>query len=657
MIDIAKIHADIEGVSEDARFLAFMTLYESEDEAASREIEHVLEWRDPILKLKLLRFLGHVPEERAARYICWLMEDENHVVIEAAERTFERNACDGKLKLLLPLLHSPHVGTQLYAIDKVGQAGLMEALDPLLKILVGCDADTPVALVLAVVTALRLMPHTKAADPLLRWMNDPRVELRFRVVMALGTIYEIGLRRLSAPLHHLLQDPEARVRQAAIWALRRRPHRHDLPRLFEMSRRDPDPQVRQEAILELGQFPTSRVIQHLLDVLEGETNRLVTLQCEAALLKMDHDDLMKGLTHIMQHKSGTARHRAMLMASEFQHGSKRFLKFLVTGMNKASTDKDRLSYIEALGILGMPEAAPALQPLLTASPIVAYVAMAAYLKVGGDDDVLIHYLEDPAGGHLLKQMILRHMVRKNVQSAIHKDRLVRSLQGFLHGDNINMRYLAAQMLIRVAGPLAREELLEVIPHEEDPASHKLLRDSLLGFFTEQPSSFSETLRKERHNDGKFKVLCDIFPDLIWSGADIIQELPQLLDPQIVNGDMAYMECCVSWVSQQVIQGRVQLDQVMRVITQSDAPGQALPRLALQLNHVKDMRLAVSPDLLAQRMAVGSDPERDAMIDLMGVARNPEAIPVLVSVICNDHMRPFHGRAVEALSQITQAEGL
>lgn len=655
MTDLARIREDIQGTSEDARFLAFMALYESPSEDCKTEIERILEWRDPILKLKFLRFLIHVPETRAATYICWLLEDENTVVAEAAQRSFERNNCEGKLGLLLPLIHSPHIGVQHYAIDRLGQAGWGGALDPLLTILAAATRETPSVLLLTVVSALRFIPHPKSVDVLLRWTSDPREELRFRVTMALGTIYEIGVGRLRIVLHGMLKDDSHRVRQAAVWGLRRRLSRRDLAGFFALSKSDPDSRVRREAILGLGTFPTSRVIQHLLGIFDQEKDRLVMLQCEAVLLKMDHDHLMKGLHHIMTHKTGPARHRAMLMAAEFQQGSRRFYRFLIKGMTRARSDKDRLSYIEALGVLGNPAAVIALLPYLSAPPLVAYVAMAALLKVGPDDAVLLDYLSNPAGGHLLKQMILRYMVRKETVPALYRDRLVKCLEEFLHGDNINMRYLAAQMLIRVAGPLARDELLVAIQREEDPASRKLLRDSLVGFFTAEPASYASTLLKHRHDPGSFQALCDLLKDLIWNSADVARLLPHLLSPEWVAGDRVYTSCCVDWISDQVIHGRTTLDQVLQAMAHSGSPDEILSRLVRRLDEFQDLHLPVATALLSRRTMSGTATERDAMIDLMGISRSPTAIPVLVSVICDDQLDGFHDRAVSALSKITRAE--
>lgn len=656
-MDIAAIHRDIEGSSEDARFLAFMTLYGTSTEEATTEIERILELRDPILKLKFLRFLGHIPEERAVRYVCWLMEDENAVVAEAAQRAFERSSCETKLKLLLPLLSSPHPKVQCYAINKVGQAAWREALDPLLILLAAAPVgDADQERVLAILSALRFIPSPKSLDIVMPWIQSTHVELRFRAVMALGAIYELGVHRIRPILHRMLTDTEPRIRQAAVWGLRRHPSRRDLPWLLQLIANDPDSHVRQEAMLELGFSPTSRVIQHLLEVLEHETDRLVMLQCEAVLLKMDHTDLVKGLERIMRRKSGPARHRAMLMAAEFQRDSRRFYQFLVRGLQKSSTDKERLSFIEALGVLGNPDAVPILSQYLTASPLVAYVAMAALLKVNEDPNILIQFLENPQGGQLLKQMILRYMVRKESVPATSHERLVRCLQGFLHGDNINMRYLAAQMLIRVAGPLARDELLTAIQHENDPAALKLLRDSLIGFFTAQPSSYTATLIKRRHEPAAFAALYGMLIDMIWSGHDIVAQLPHLVSPEVVANDMVYMACCMDWLAVQVIQGRITLDQVLQAMSHAGSSDVVLSQLVLKLDLVPDLRLPVSTELLRQRMMVGSELERDAMIDLMGISRSASAVPVLVSVICDDRMHPFHHDAVRALARITQ-EGI
>ncbi|MDO8313480.1 MAG: hypothetical protein Q7T25_16235 [Sideroxyarcus sp.] len=206
MIDIAKLRRDIEGVGEDARFLAFMELYSSKDMEAQSEIDRIIQLRDPLVKLMFLRFLGRVAEERAVRYICWMMEDDNTVVVDAARRSFERNRFEKKLDALQYLLSSSHRGALLYAMDQLSQAGQIKILDRLLQMISDATADDQ--LLDAILMAMRYMPGRRGVETLLAFAADPRPHMRFRVVLACVSYCQAGIHRMHSCLVNFLKDPE-----------------------------------------------------------------------------------------------------------------------------------------------------------------------------------------------------------------------------------------------------------------------------------------------------------------------------------------------------------------------------------------------------------------------------------------------------------------
>lgn len=649
MTDVALLRKDIEGASEDARFMAFLKLYDSKTPEATAEITRIMTVSDPVLKLMFLRFLGHVGDERAIVFICRMLEDENNVVVDAAERAFDRNQCGKKLKILTPLILSTHRRAQLIAIEHVAQVGWMDAVPLLVELLDHPDEE----LVLAVLSALRFLPSRTAMAPIMKFLDYPNDEVRFRAILALGVIYEVYDQGLRHVLIDQVGDKSPRVRQAAVWSLRRKPLRRTITLLIHLSAHDADPVVRQEALSGLQPFPTVIVIRHLLDLLMAETDRMVALRCESVLLGMDHEALLDGLEHVVKKSTGSVRRKAILLSAEFQRGSERYYRFLIKGLKLAKDDRDKVVYIEALGGLGDVRAARELLPYLQQSPVVAYVAMASLLKVSDETWPFLAYLESPDGAPLLKQMVLRYLIRRDHLVAIHKDRLEKCLLTFLEGDNINMRYLAAQVLVGISSTVAQEALLKTIQIETDPTSLRLLRNSLVDFFTKDPAGYVAFLHDKRQDAAMFETLCAMLKQLIWNGVDVIAQLPHLFSYELVETGDRYVACCSEWLAEQLIAGRVKMDDVLRTLEHTVVMDVVLQKITSKISEVPNLRLAVSSALLWRRLEEGSDIERGAVIELMGMAHSQSSLPVLVSVICNDRMEKFHDQASRALARITQ----
>lgn len=649
MIDIEGIRRDIEGASEDARFMAFLKLYDSQSPEAESEIERIITMPDPVVRLMFLRFLGHIAEDRAVSLICRMMADQNHIVVDAAERALDKNQCDHKLKILTPLVVSPHRRTQLIAIAHVSQFGWMDAIPLLVGLLDHPDDE----LALAVLTALRFLPSRTAQVPVMGFLQSQNDEIRFRATMALGVIYETYVPALQHVLTQCVEDKSSRVRQSAIWALRRKPSRRLIPLLMRLSVNDSDSRVRQEAISGLGVFPTDAVIRHLLGLLAGEHDRMVVLRCESVLLGMDHEELLRGLERVVKRSSGPLRHRAVLLAAEFQRGSERYYKFLVKCLKSAKDDRDKVAYIEALGALGDARASRDLVPYLQEGPLVAYVAMASLLKVSDESWPFLAYLEKSDGSPLLKQMVLRYLIRREHLVAVHGDRLEKCLLGFLEGDNINMRYLAAQVLVRFSGTAAQEALLKAVRLETDPTSLRLLKNSLVDFFTKDPPGYVAFLHEKRNDAEMFETLCAMMQYLIWNGVEIIAQLPRLLSYELVALGDGYLTCCAEWLGGQIVAGRVRMDDVLRTLEHTVVMDVVLQKIVTILETIPNLSTVVSPGILLRRLDEGTDLERVAVIDLMGMSRNQSSIPVLVSVVCNSRMDKFHNQAARALRRITQ----
>lgn len=647
MIDIAKIRSDIGGGSEDTRFLAFMDLYSSQDPDAQVEIDRIIQLRDPLVKLMFIRFLGRIDEERAVRYLCWMMEDDNSVVVEAAQRSFERNGFGKKLDGLQYLMSSTHRSALLYAIDKLSQAGQVHILGRLLAMIP--DADE--ALLDAILMAMRYMPGRRGIEPLLSFAADPRPQVRFRVVMACCSYCQAGIHRMHPCLLNFLNDPDPNVRQTSVWGLRQLHHHRDVKYLMQISLTDADARVRQEAITALGKFPSRAVVAHLLRAHVHEPDKWVAMRCESILLNMPVRLLQKGMGRVLKGPPGPLRDRAILLSAEVLRGSEEYYLYLIQGLEAADSDKNRMPYLEALGIYGDPRAMPVLLRYVKSSPLLGYVAMGALIKVAPTEEPLVAFLEDPEGAPILKQMVLRHFSRVKKIAPEYDERLVRVLHDFLKSDTINIRYLGAQVLVHLSGASVQDAILETMQMETDPASFELMQANLIRFFTRDSSVFAEALRRNRNNDQAFAMLQDVMADIIWTASDIAHQIPAILADDVVRDDPGFVTHCTQWIGRQLFLGRVALEQVLHGLEGLGCEEVVLTQLADHLRQHPHLRLPVTGDALSRRIDAGTMAMRRALIELMGIARDARVVPALVDVVCDEGMTALHPAAAQSLSRI------
>lgn len=653
MIDWNTFRQTVESGSEDARFSAFMEAYLSTDEVAQKELSLITQLHDPILKLLFLRFLSHVPESRAIDYICLMVGDDNAVVSEAAARSFERNYYEKKNSILLPLIHATQRRVQFFAIERLSEGGVLEVLSPLLTLLPTSDDE----LFLAVLTALRFLPHHNVIPVVMPYVSDARDEVRYRTILVVASLYESGFASLHKTLFSALTDPQARIRQSAVWALRRRLRKSDLQQLFKLSTEDPDSVVRQECLVELGSYPSSRVVDHLLNVLVTEKNKMVTLKCESVLLGLAPKQLLIGLNRVVQKGVGTSRYKAMLMAAEFQRGSPSYFQYLNAKLAACTDDSDRIPYLEALGLLGHPDAIPTMLRYIHQSSLVAYVAMTALLRLSSyvDDWPFMTYLEDPKGSDLLKQIIMQHLLRRNKILDRYVKRLNECLLFFLQSHNVNMRYLGTQVLIMIPGNLALGALLEMVHIETDPASLKLLETNFLSLFSRDPNTYVAMLLREIDREDGFTILSGLLQDIIL-GVDLFLDLlPKLLNSEIMDRRGDFLPVVICWAARYVLRGVVALDRVVEMISQTPYRQRSLELLVQAIEREPRLPLQVTISKLEFLLHTGSTVDQGAIVDLLGLSHNPKAIPALVGMLCDQKNKNFHAQAARALGRVAREQ--
>jgi len=635
---LEEIRSKIESFYEDIRLSGWMELYQpdqndSEKAKKEEELKHILERQDPLLKISFARFLSHIYEARAVTYLKKLLEDSNPVVVEAAKRSFEKNHYQQKLAVLLPLLNSSSFSAQLFALEQLSLGKVIQAVDPILDLLEnlkGTENDeNKTHLLLAILSALRHFPEKRLIPYLDLYRHDKREEVRFRTLLVMGALNAEGILSSSKPLQEALRDPSPRIRQGALWAVRRRPSIEDFDFLKKVSLEDEDPHVRQEALVELSVLPAQEVIVHLLQILATEKNRMVTLKCESVLLSMPTDRLIEGLEKILHEGRwghDIIKNRALLLFAEFQKDSESYFYYLVEGLNQVPDVKSKLPFIEALGILENQRAIPILEKYLNGPSILAYATIQSILKIIRvyPQYPLHSYLEDPALPSLLKQMILKHIVR--MEGTIPGTaRLIDCLLGFLKDKTINIRYLAVQALLRTDFPFPLEKLVESIFQETDASTLKSLHEGLQRQVSKTPDTWLNLLRHFQKNQGIISYLFSMMPSHISFEEGEKYFFRSLLDSSQDLIPQEFKPVVVDFFCGLLIKKRISWKNLLECFEHHP------------------------------QKSVWSEAIQSSLLELLGEAGQGSGIPFLVRILLNSHAVSFHSVARKSLHHILEVD--
>lgn len=649
VISLQEIRKQIEGPSDDERFTAWFQLYASEE--TTGEIQRILTGGDPILKVLFTRFLAHINEERAVHYLVTLLQDDNEVVFHAARKAFEHNHFDTKLKNLFGLVHSRSVLAQAYAIEKLSFAGEIPLVYPLLSLLTFAPlgpASEP--LLMRVLTAFRYLPDPRVPTQLRPLLQSNQEEIRYRTLLALGSNYEHHTYDDRTFLENALRDATPRVRQAALWILRKRSSKKDLPLLLHHSTEDADATVRQEAILALGQialgqtalgnFSTSEVITHLVKIIVSDQDKGVVLKAEGVLMVLPEAALIRGLKSLLPGPFSPEKKRAILLLAELQTGSDHYLGYLLgtlrqasiwqAGIRQTKSDPEQLACLEALGTLKHSGAIPFLEEAVKGPMILAYAAMGSLLKIYPVDSMqpLKKFLEAPLPA-LLKQMILKHMILHGTMDSIGAE-LITTLSPLLQEDNLNIRYLTAQVLAITENPDILEALFMALLRETDPVSLEFFKKSLMQIFIAHPARITPLIGQHQQDPRTFALLLDIIEGTGLASAHSLFFIRLLLDIHAPKFRSAILRLIFSLMKHH----RVTLPEVIEEATKRGKTEELLNDLLNQFRESSEHRMPfkISFDLLEPLLRRHPWTDQAAFIELLGYTNDKRAIGLLVELL-------------------------
>ena len=649
-LDLEEIQKDIEGESIDARYTAWLKLYSSNEATAKEELQKIVMAKDPLLKILLIRFLARVEEERAVLYLLGLLQDDNEVVVEAAKRAFDKNQFISKLPKLLPLVSVANRSAKLFAIERLSEGGVVEVTDILLTLLPHADE----VLLLKILTALRYLADKKLLPFLNPYFSDVREEVRFKIILIFGALYENGYLPVRENLLEGLSDTSPRIRRAILWALRRQPTTKDLDLLMSISLKDPDLMVRQESLEEIAMFPTPQVVQHLLHLLVSDRERLVVLKAEGLLLSLPQIFLVQGLKGLLKHGDVPLKNKAILLFAECEKNSPAYLEYLLQGLKGAKDRQEKLVFIEALGVLEEPKALSVLEAYLYGDFILAYAAVASLIKIWGNGrkPPIVKYLEDLRLHPILKQMILKYLTRKGSHQ-LYGEEMENCLIGFLKDENTNIRYLAAQALVQLGSSKILEPLFEMVLKEKDPTSIRFLKESLVRLLSQKPSTFIQLFREYRENPDAVLKLMGLLIEADILGSQALGLISELLKAPFSFLQSEYKKPLADFIFGLLLKKSLSWDALLTGIEMVPLKEDLLPLLIQRASLYPSFKVALSPKTLEHWLHTDNPLQKNAMITLMGLGGGGSMIPFLVSIVCDKKMQPYHTLAAQSLTQLIE----
>jgi len=652
MVRLAEIKSRIEGYSEDARFAAWMEMYSAEELETKKEIENLIQGKDPLMKILFIRFLARIPEKQACLYLVKLLEDGNKVVFEATKKAFEKNGFDQRWVCLLPLLSSSSQGALFYGIEKLSQAVVIDAIPLMLKMLKLADEK----LIAHLLKGLRYFSDERLFPIILPYLQDSREDVRFRAVLVIGALYEAGVREARGPFLQAIKDTSPKIRRAVLWGIKRRPNPKDLELLFEVSANDPDLIVKQEALVCFSFFPTYKVILHLVKILAEGKESLVRLKAEGILYGFFPEVLFDALWKVASRQSGKIRNKALIILAEIRVQSKKYFDFLSRTLKKAKDPKEQLPILEAFGVVEDPRAIKELEPRLKGNQLLAYTAMGSLLKIWAhypEKVPIADYLQDPDLAPLFKQTILKQMLKLGKWEYYAKT-MRAVLLGLLKHENLNIRYLSAQVLAPVTSKQVLEECFASVLSEMDPAYAQFLKESIRRHLTEKPEWMGHLVQSYKNNSKAVHILFDIVKEADILGEKLLALLFSVLEPPLSLHQSSFQDSLKEIIVHFLVQHKLAFDAFLKRLEKISGRDALLVLCADALKENPEIAAKIPVPLLENWFAEESSQGKEAIIDLFSMAKEERSVRFLVTLLCDEKMIPFQEKASKGLQQLMGA---
>jgi len=648
VISIATIRKDIQSVSEDARFTAWMTLYSSEEAEAKNEISSIISGSNPILKIYFCRFLASAHEKKAIQFIKELLSDSNEYVVESAKKAFEKNKFTNKEQLILETLNAPLDSAQYFAMEKLSLAGIHEATEILLKKIATASEEK----LEKIFSAFRFITDKRIILDVLPFCDDKRPRVRFHALMALGALYIQGIRGIRNTLLNHLSDESVEIRMGILWLLKRLPHKKDIPHFLQAMYNDTDPLVRQQAVSGLANFPSKNTIQELVRFLVFEKSKMVSLKTEAVLLSIPAHKLVKGLKKALKSEDITTRNKVMLLYSNFQKSSPAYFQWLKTQLKKAKSDKDKLPMIESLGLLENQKALPLLDAGLNESPLIAYASMSAIIKIWGTNKnfPVFKYISNTKISATITQIALKHFT-KICTPEMFDDNTTHCLIAYLKSPDLNTRYFATQALAILKDNSLVAHFLETLLSETDKTNYNLLKNSVIKIISDAPETIIPLIKNHLNDTKIITEILALIRDCHLSAEKILNIWPALVSPPIDLLQSNHVNEVLEITLPKLYNAQLTINDLVEKLKTDEEKIKILSLFAVFLEKYPTLKSTLPVSQIQTWLSNTQTESQTKLIQLLKHSASTQPINLLVKLICKTKSSPIREQAAQSLNQI------
>jgi len=234
-------------------------------------------------------------------------------------------------------------------------------------------------------------------------------------------------------------------------------------------------------------------VPFFLSIMAHDLNRYVVLKAESLLIEKPFHTLTRGLKKVLHSRDEKVSYKAILLYAASHRGSDNICRYLIKQFYKATSERKQIIFIEALGVLEHPESADFLRQLIKGPILLSYAACVALGKVwrrhGGDYYFEIIRSENISSVNL--QVFLKHIVFQNV---LLNDADRNVMMSFLSSSNMNVRYLAGQILGKRVYPECFVCILEAWSKETE-TSVRFSLEKNISYYATQDSDLLKILLK------------------------------------------------------------------------------------------------------------------------------------------------------------------
>lgn len=638
--------------SEDARFSFLMEIYSGSVAETDRQIDSIYRDPDPSSKIYWARFLSHISEEKAIVYLVRLLEEKNPVVFAVAQKAFERNVFDNKWRFLKTLLQSSSDKAKEYAIEKLSQVLIRDALEEIL-LLLEREEDK---FLLPILKALRFFADESGFSTVLKYLSDPREEVRFQATLAMVALYEGEYRYARKPLYKVLEDLSPQIRKAVLWGLRKRSSPRDLKIILAKVQTDPDPGVRQEAILALASYPRFQVIQFLIAVLSEEKEKSVLLKAEGVLLTMPQGLLVESLWKIIKKGGGKLRPKALQVLAEWGWGEERFVRYLLRTLSKTEGIQKQMPLLVSMGFTGNPKFIPCLAAFFQKNSVLGYAAVQSLMKIWKHHPAQVpiqRYLEDASLPPLFKQSILKQILKTGMR----QDFLATLRPTFLkllQDKNLNIRYLSAQVLASVTSEIVLLAVAKAILEEDDPNYSQFLKECIRKHLTKKPAWMGPLLNQYRKDQRAISLFFSVMTEANLFGEDLMLLLLSLLKSPVLFHQSSERMFLKDFLTSLFHQKKLKLELLLQRVEGIPGRDDFCILLGAALKENRALNAAAAVPILREWFPESSFEAQRAILDILSSQSDRATLSFLVSVVCHPERRGLREDATQGLKRLARS---